>query len=101
MSKPRLIKEDEILENELIETFLAGHKQYRPDLAYPQSHSDMGAGIRGLLRMFIIKRSALPVPLRVLCDNCNGLGELVVDTKDGIHHTTTCKICKHKGYTEG
>lgn len=48
--------EFEKLEREIIETFLAGHHEWRPDLAYPESHSDMQGGVRALLRMYEIKR---------------------------------------------
>jgi hypothetical protein len=47
------------LEKDLIETFLAGHHEVRPDLSYPESHSDLQSGIRALLRMFDIKRRPL------------------------------------------
>lgn len=56
MPKPRLRPEYSALEGEIIETFLAGHHEWRPDLAYPESHSDMQGGARALLRMFEIKR---------------------------------------------
>lgn len=56
MSKPLLKPEFEKLQGEMIETFLAGHKEWRPDLHYPESHSDMQAGMMALLRMFEIKR---------------------------------------------
>jgi hypothetical protein len=49
------------LESDMIETFLAGHKEYRPDLPYPESYSDMCGGIRALLRRFDIKPRAIPL----------------------------------------
>lgn len=63
MPKPRLSPELEQLERDMIETFLAGLKQWRSDLNYPESHSDMQAGIRGLLQMYDIKRAPLPKEL--------------------------------------
>jgi hypothetical protein len=48
---------------DLIETFLAGHLQWRPDLPYPQSHSDMQGGIRALIKMYEIKRRPIAVGL--------------------------------------
>lgn len=51
------------LESDIIETFLAGHHEWRPDLAYPESHSDMAGGVRGLLRVFEINRRPLPIEL--------------------------------------
>lgn len=59
MSKSRLKPEFQSLETEIIETLLAGHKECRPDLSYPESHSDMQAAVRGLLVMFEIKRRPL------------------------------------------
>lgn len=63
MPKPTLKEPLHSLEHEMIETFLAGHHLYRPDLSYPESHSDMQGGIRALLRMFDIKRRPLAVDL--------------------------------------
>lgn len=56
MPKPHLLPEYAALEREIIETFLAGHHEWRPDLPYPESHSDMSGGARALMRMFEIKR---------------------------------------------
>jgi len=66
MPKPTLGDNNQALANDLIETFLAGHKQWRPDLAYPESHSDMMAGAHALIQMFEIKRrpSAIALPVR-------------------------------------
>lgn len=60
MAKRSLSPQIAQLEADIIETLLAGHKQWRPDLDYPQSHSDMQGAVRGLLQMFDIKRRALP-----------------------------------------
>jgi len=59
MSKPSLKEPFATLEHQIVETLLAGHKEWRPDLPYPQSHSDMYGAVRGLLRMFEVKR--LPI----------------------------------------
>lgn len=59
MAKSRLKPEFDLLEQEILDTFLAGHHEARPDLAYPQSHSDMQSGIRALLVMFDITRRPL------------------------------------------
>ncbi len=59
MAKANLAPEMAALEWQIIDTLLAGHKEYRPDLAYPESHSDMQAAVRGLLRMFEVTRLPL------------------------------------------
>lgn len=64
MPKPSLSPEFEQLERDMIDTFLAGHHEWRPDLPYPQSHSDMQGGIRALLRMYEIKRRPLAEPMK-------------------------------------
>lgn len=50
MPKPKLKAEFDTLEQELIETFLAGHKLWRPDLSYPESpfrYASRSAGAHG------------------------------------------------------
>lgn len=64
MPKPSLCAEQEALEVALIQTMLAGLKEWRPDLGYPESIPDMQACARAVMRMFEIKRAALPVPLK-------------------------------------
>lgn len=54
------------LERDIIETFLAGHLEARPDLSYPQSHSDMQSGVRALLVMFEIKRRPIALEWKEL-----------------------------------
>lgn len=56
----------EQLRSMLVETFLAGHKEHRPDLSYPESHSDMHAGMDAVLKMFRVERRplAISVPKR-------------------------------------
>lgn len=68
MAKRSLIPQQAQLESDIIETLIAGHKEWRPDLSYPQSHSDMQGAVRGLLRMFDIKRRPLAVELQYLND---------------------------------
>lgn len=63
MAKATLRADMAKLESDIIETLIAGHKEWRPDLAYPESHSDMQGAVRGLLRMFKVERRALAVPL--------------------------------------
>lgn len=59
MPKPKLAEPFNTLEKQIIETLIAGHKEWRPDLNYPESHSDMQGAVRGLLRMYEIKRLPL------------------------------------------
>lgn len=61
MPKQRL--KDHQLENDIIETLIAGHKEWRPDLEYPESYSDMQGAVRGLLQMYEVKRRPLPAKL--------------------------------------
>lgn len=63
MPKPSLAAPWNDLEHDIIATLIAGHKEWRPDLAYPESHSDMQGAVRGLLRMFDVKRRTLPFEL--------------------------------------
>lgn len=70
MPKADLKSEFEMLENQIIDTLIAGHKQYRPDLDYPESYSDMQGAVRGLLQMFDVKLRALPRSMKdLLIDN--------------------------------
>ena len=63
MAKAQLRADLAQLEADIIETLVAGHKEWRPDLAYPESHSDMQAAVRALLRMFEIKRRPIAIDL--------------------------------------
>ena len=101
MPKPELIKSDAILESQIIKTLLAGLHEWRPDLNYPESHSDMQACVRGLLRMFHVERRPLTEPLRIECRDCGGIGELISYPEGGIQHRQTCKHCKGKGHVYG
>ncbi len=66
MPKPDLREPYAALENEIIHTLIAGHKEWRPDLDYPESYSDMQGAVRGLLRMFEVKRRPLAIPIKEL-----------------------------------
>lgn len=94
MPKPRLIRDHEILEQQIVETMLAGLKEWRSDLAYPESHSDMQAAVRGLLRMFEVTRRPLHEPLAILCRTCDGTGYWIIDR----HNRKICEDCKGNGY---
>lgn len=59
MPKPPLKREFAELERPLIETMIAGLHVWRSDLSYPESHSDMQACVRGVLRMFRVERRPL------------------------------------------
>lgn len=66
MAKPSLKPPFDQLAVDIRETFLAGHHLYRPDLPYPQSHSDMQGGIIALLKMFDIKRRPIALEFKEL-----------------------------------
>jgi len=68
MPKPSLKEPFRSLECAIIETLIAGHKEWRPDLSYPESHSDMQAAVRGLLRMFDVKRRPIALESKDLID---------------------------------
>lgn len=89
MPKPRLLPELEILESQIIESMIAGLHNWRADLQYPESHSDMQACVRGLLFMFAVQRSALPIKLFGPCHVCEGLGRL----KQTEDISVTCDYC--------
>lgn len=59
MPKRSLSPDQAKLESDIIETLIAGHREWRPDLSYPESHSDMQGAVRGLLRMYEVKRLPL------------------------------------------
>ena len=48
----------------MIRTFLAGHKQWRPDLLYPESYSDLQSGMRALLKRYEIVPRPIPLDWR-------------------------------------
>jgi len=63
MPKRSLKSPADQLEADIIATLLAGHHEWRPDLGYPESHSDMQGAVRGLLRMFDVKRRPIAIEL--------------------------------------
>lgn len=63
MPKPSLTEPQRTLENQLIESMIAGLHEWRPDLYGPESYSDYQACARGILQMFEVKRSPLPIKL--------------------------------------
>lgn len=101
MPKPILVDEDENLVTAIIDTFLAGHKEWRPDLPYPESHSDMKAGAMALLRMFKIERRPISIPNRVKCNHCKGAGKYESKIRDESCSIQIeyCGFCNRKGYT--
>ncbi len=93
MPKPFLHRDDALLEDLLIETMLAGLKEWRPDLAYPESHSDLQGCVRALLRRFEIKQRPLDVPLRLRCPKCDGIGVEKLLIEVGARESHDCKRC--------
>lgn len=59
MPKPPLKPEFQKLEVDIAATMRAGLQEWRADLNYPESASDMQACIRGLLKMFDVQRRPL------------------------------------------
>lgn len=98
MPKPPLHGNQSVLEQEIIETMVAGLKLWRSDLNYPESHSDMQACARGLLVGFEIKRNPLPKPLQLVCDSCEGIGHLVTKVQEHCRELQECTECKGRGY---
>lgn len=75
MPKPMLKHEYAQLERDVIETLLAGHHEWRPDLPYPESHSDMSGAVRALLRMYEVKRRPVALDRGEIVhpkERCNG-----------------------------
>jgi hypothetical protein len=101
MPKPSLIKEDARLESEIIETLLAGLKEWRPDLGYPASHSDMQGCVRGMMRMYHVERRPLAAPLRLECNICEGRGEFVTQVTPHHIEKKDCTECGGKGFKKG
>lgn len=81
MPKTPLSDEFKELEHQLIQTMLAGHQYYRPDLTYPESHSDMQGCARGVLLMFDVQRRPL-----------------ALQWKDILEEEPTCVICNKPGF---
>lgn len=66
MPKPTLKPEFHQLSHDIIETLLAGHREWRSDLAYPESYSDMQGCVIALLRMFDVKRRPIALEYKDL-----------------------------------
>lgn len=64
MAKRTLAPDLAALEDDITKTLLAGLHHFRPDLAYPQSHSDMDGMVRALLQEFEVVRRPAFQPLR-------------------------------------
>lgn len=96
MSKPKLQAPLDALESDVIETLLTGLKEWRADLRYPESHSDMQGCVRALLRMYEVKRrpialSALPLD----CVLCGGKKQVLalVNNDPMVRKTIACPTC--------
>ena len=63
MPKPSLTEPQRTMECALIESMVAGLHEWRPDLYGPESYSDYQACARGIMQMFEVKRSPLPIKL--------------------------------------
>lgn len=101
MAWSKLYNEDQKLESDVIQTMMAGFKDFRPDLNYPESYSDMTACVRALLRMFEIKRRPLAEKLRYHCYECEGYGKFVTQVERHSITEKKCVGCNGKGYING
>jgi hypothetical protein len=61
MAKSFLREPYATLESDLLATMRAGLHEWRPDLDYPQSASDMQGGIRAVLRKYDVKLREIPL----------------------------------------
>lgn len=94
MPKPSLAEPYATLELEVIETLLAGLHEWRSDLSYPESHSDMQGAVRALFRMFEVKRRPVAMPVKEMlaeqykncpCGNCQKMTyERATEIRDKI-----------------
>lgn len=100
MPKPFLVPEEAILEGEIVAALIAGLKQWRPDLDYPESHSDMQACVRNMLCMFKVVRRDSPGCLHEPCSGCEGLGKLILEATEGTSRSVTCPVCNGKRVKE-
>jgi hypothetical protein len=91
--KPPLRRPYDTLAGDIIETLIAGHKRYRPDLPYPESHSDMQGAVEALLMMFEVKRRPVAIPLADLrvaqCTECGA----------DVQRPGKCDVCRSKPTT--
>lgn len=69
MPKQGLKEPYRTVEAQVIETMLASFHQWRPDLSYPESHSDMEGAVRGLLMMFEVTRRPMALEYKELLDS--------------------------------
>jgi hypothetical protein len=61
MPKPILKEPARTLEMNIIQTLLDGLHRWRPDLHYPESHSDMQAAVRELMALYDITEKPKPL----------------------------------------
>jgi len=79
MPKPFLREPFARLASDIVATLLAGHKEWRPDLSYPESHSDMHGAVRALLRKYEVTLRAVPL-----------------DREEILEPEPVCPVCKKK-----
>ena len=87
------------LAHDVIETLLESHKRWRPDLDYPESHSDMMGAVTGLFEMFEVKRRALPFRIPMEHDEADelqrqGLSKVVIQMGGHVRYDLTAKGVK-------
>lgn len=63
MPKPLLKEPNQTKAYQIIETMLAGLHEWRSDLDYPQSHSDMMGCVHALLKMYKVERRPIAIKL--------------------------------------
>lgn len=63
MPKPTLIPQFHDLEHELVNIFLDGLHYWRPDLAFPESTSDVQGGIRAIMEHYELIKRREPIDL--------------------------------------
>lgn len=68
MPKPTLREPYAVLERDLIDTMIAGLKEWRPDLDYPESHSDMAGCVRAVLRKYEVRLRPVPLDRAEICE---------------------------------
>ena len=94
MPKAPLVSEFAALEDDVVCTLIAGLHEYRADLDYPESYSDMQACVRGLFRMFTVERRPIgltyadihePQPECVICGEVSHLNMMGVRVCSNAH----------------
>lgn len=96
MPKASLKEPFRTLESQIIETLIAGHKEWRPDLSYPESHSDMQGAVRGLLRMFKVERLPIAIQLPIEGDHPDLHITLYPEQLDVLRKTGQVILYGHK-----